>query len=54
MKLEAAKSIMALVVIPIHPDATVSNGTVSYIIGGIIALMILGYLIFTLLRPDKF
>jgi K+-transporting ATPase KdpF subunit len=37
-----------------HPDATVSNGPVSYIIGGIIALLILGYLIYTLLRPDKF
>ena len=32
----------------------VSNGPVSYIIGGIIALIIMGYLIHTLLRPDKF
>jgi K+-transporting ATPase KdpF subunit len=31
-----------------------SNGTVSYIIGGIIALLIMGYLIYTLLRPEKF
>jgi K+-transporting ATPase KdpF subunit len=40
----------------VHPNsaATVSNGPVSYLIGGIIALLILGYLIYTLLRPDKF
>jgi len=37
-----------------HPDAVVSNGFVSYLIGGIIALLILGYLIYTLLHPDKF
>lgn len=26
----------------------------SYIIGGVIALLILGYLIYTLLHPEKF
>jgi len=40
--------------IPVQSDAVVSNGPVSYIIGGIIALLIMGYLIYTLLRPDKF
>jgi K+-transporting ATPase KdpF subunit len=54
MKTNAAKSIMALAVVPLQSDAAVSNGPVSYIIGVIIALMILGYLIYTLLRPDKF
>jgi K+-transporting ATPase KdpF subunit len=43
-----------MMVIVAHPDATVSNGPVGYIIGGIIAFLILGYLIYTLLRPDKF
>ena len=43
-----------MMVIIAHPDAIVSNGSVSYIIGGIVALLILGYLIYTLLRPDKF
>ena len=33
---------------------SLSNGRDSYIIGGIIALLILGYLVYTLLRPDKF
>ena len=43
-----------MMVIIAHTDAVVSNGPVSYIIGGIVALLILGYLIYTLLRPDKF
>jgi K+-transporting ATPase KdpF subunit len=54
MKTKAATSLMSLVVVPIHQDAAVSNGPVSYLIGGIIALLIMGYLIYTLLRPDKF
>lgn len=44
----------SLVVVPMQADAAVSNGSVSYLIGGIIALLILAYLIYTLLRPDKF
>jgi K+-transporting ATPase KdpF subunit len=54
MKTKIAKSFMSLAVVPIHSDSTVSNGPLSYIIGGIIALLIMGYLIYTLLRPDKF
>jgi K+-transporting ATPase KdpF subunit len=54
MKINATSLLISIAVIPVHPDATVSNGPVSYIIGGIIALLILGYLIYTLLRPDKF
>jgi K+-transporting ATPase KdpF subunit len=38
-----------------HPsDVAVSNGPISYLIGGIIAVLILGYLVYTLLRPEKF
>jgi len=37
-----------------RPDVTLSENKISYLIGGIIALLILGYLIYTLLRPDKF
>ena len=54
MKTKAAKSLLSLVVLPVHTDAAVSNGPVSYLIGGIIALLIMGYLIYTLLHPDKF
>jgi len=36
------------------PSVSVSNGPVSYLIGGIIALLIMAYLVYTLLRPEKF
>lgn len=32
----------------------VSENHMSYVIGGIIALLLMGYLIYVLLRPDKF
>jgi K+-transporting ATPase KdpF subunit len=54
MKTKTAGSLMSLVIVPVHSDATVSNGPVGYIIGGIIALLIMGYLIYTLFRPEKF
>jgi K+-transporting ATPase KdpF subunit len=54
MKTKIPTSLMSLLVVPVQSDAAVSNGTVSYLIGGIIALLILGYLIYTLLHPDKF
>jgi K+-transporting ATPase KdpF subunit len=54
MKTKAGTLIISLLVVPMQPDANASNGPVSYLIGGIIALLILGYLIYTLLRPDKF
>jgi K+-transporting ATPase KdpF subunit len=40
--------------ISVQPDAALSDNTVSYLIGGVVALFILGYLIYTLLRPEKF
>jgi K+-transporting ATPase KdpF subunit len=54
MKTNALNSLMFLIVAPIKSDSAVSNGPVSYIIGGIIALLIMGYLIYTLLHPEKF
>jgi K+-transporting ATPase KdpF subunit len=54
MKTKITASFIPLVVIPTYSEAALSNGPVSYLIGGIIALLILGYLIYTLLRPDKF
>ena len=45
---------MNAMVLLVLPEAALSNGRGSYIIGGIIALLILVYLIYTLLRPDKF
>ena len=54
MNSKASTSLLSLLVVPIQPDSAGSNGPLSYLIGGIIALLILGYLIYTLLRPDKF
>jgi K+-transporting ATPase KdpF subunit len=54
MKIKIASSFISLVVAQPSSDAAVSNGPLSYLIGGIIALLILGYLIYTLLRPEKF
>ena len=31
-----------------------SNGSLSYIIGGIIAVLLMIYLVYTLLKPEKF
>jgi len=44
-----------LVVSTAEPSSVSATGSPSgYLIGGIIALFILGYLIYTLIRPDKF
>ncbi len=53
METKASKSFLILLAVP-AADTAVSNGPVSYIIGGIIALLIMGYLVYTLLRPEKF
>ena len=54
MKIKAPLSLIPLVVVPAQSGTAVSNGPVSYLIGGLIALLIMGYLIYTLLRPEKF
>lgn len=52
MKTKVTNSFILLAA-PATSDAAVSNGPVSYLIGGLIALLIMGYLIYTLIRPDK-
>lgn len=55
MKTKVVKTFLILVtVVPVHESAVASNGPVSYLIGGIVALLIMGYLVYTLIRPDKF
>jgi len=54
MKTKVTSSFFLLAVVPPHSDAATSNDPVSYLIGGIIALLIMGYLVYTLLRPEKF
>jgi K+-transporting ATPase KdpF subunit len=43
-----------LFVAPVSGDATAANGSHGYLIGGIVALLIMGYLIYSLIRPEKF
>jgi len=43
-----------LAMVNIRTDAALTDNKVSYLIGGIIALLIMGYLIYSLLRPDRF
>jgi K+-transporting ATPase KdpF subunit len=54
MKTKVTNSFIILAAASSSSDSAVSNGPVGYLIGGIIALLIMGYLIYTLLRPDKF
>jgi K+-transporting ATPase KdpF subunit len=54
MKTKVSNSLILLSAAPANSGGAVSNGPVSYLIGGIIAVLILGYLIYTLIYPDKF
>jgi len=54
MKTKIASSCILFVTAPASSGTAVSNGPVSYLIGGIVAFLIMGYLVYTLLRPEKF
>jgi len=54
MKTKNPKLFMTLLIVPVTHQSSYANSSLSYLLGGIIALLILGYLIYTLLRPDKF
>lgn len=54
MKTKVTTSIIFLVSTNVQSDNAATNSSQSYLIGGIIALLIMGYLIYTLMRPDKF
>ena len=56
MKLSKLKPVVTIITAPVTvPGTGIAESTrVSYIIGAIIALFILGYLIYSLLKPDKF
>jgi len=47
------KANMAMVTLMITKP-TFSNGSLSYIIGGILAVLLMVYLVYTLLKPEKF
>jgi K+-transporting ATPase KdpF subunit len=54
MKQKIAASFMLSVVIPQTSEAATSTSPAGYVIGGIIALLILAYLVYSLIRPEKF
>jgi K+-transporting ATPase KdpF subunit len=54
MRAKPVSSFILLVALPAEPGGAGSNGTAGYLIGGIIALLIMGYLVYTLMRPEKF
>jgi K+-transporting ATPase KdpF subunit len=54
MKTKFSKMFKTMLIVPSVHEASSANNSLSYLLGGIIALLILGYLIYTLLRPDKF
>ena len=41
-------------ILSVVPAITKSNQALAYLAGAIIALAVFGYLIYTLVRPDKF
>jgi K+-transporting ATPase KdpF subunit len=56
MRLKKLKPELYLLVVPIAVTVPgdADNNKVSYIIGGVIAVFILAYLLYSLLKPDKF
>lgn len=51
MKTKVDRLFMLLVAVP---GTAASNSPLSYLIGAIIAVLIMGYLVYTLLHPEKF
>ena len=48
------KTKILLLIVNTLAETALADNKISYLIGGIIALLILSYLIYSLLRPDKF
>ncbi len=42
------------IIIVMNASLVKANGPQGYLIGGIIAVFVLGYLVYTLIRPEKF
>jgi K+-transporting ATPase KdpF subunit len=56
MKLNHLRPDLSLIAVPLAVTAPIPAETtgISYFVGAIIAVLILGYLIYSLLKPDKF
>ncbi|MDP4209798.1 MAG: K(+)-transporting ATPase subunit F [Bacteroidota bacterium] len=42
------------VFVPTLDETTIGNGMLGYLLGALIALFIMGYLVYSLLKPEKF
>lgn len=56
MRLKSLKPELSLTIIPmaVTEAVNVETGRTAYVIGAIIALLILAYLAYSLFKPDKF
>jgi K+-transporting ATPase KdpF subunit len=54
MRTKTASLLILFSVTPAASNANAVNSPQSYLIGGIVAVLILGYLIYSLLHPEKF
>jgi K+-transporting ATPase KdpF subunit len=54
MRTKIVSSLILLVGLPASSEGSAADGNNSYLIGGIIALLIMVYLIYSLIRPEKF
>jgi len=44
----------AIIIISTKAESNPANGYTSYLIGLVIALFLMGYLVYSLIKPDKF
>jgi K+-transporting ATPase KdpF subunit len=54
MKTKVYTSLASLAVLPVNSLTAVSTSHSGYLAGGIIALLIMGYLLYALFKPEKF
>ena len=54
MQAKVSTSFIFLTVTPASSGTAIAESRFGYLIGVIIALIIMGYLIYTLIRPEKF
>jgi K+-transporting ATPase KdpF subunit len=52
--METVKKSFVLLVTTSPIQGSFVNGSIGYIVGGIIAVVIMGYLVYSLLKPEKF
>jgi K+-transporting ATPase, KdpF subunit len=54
MKTNIYSFMMIAVFVPTLDETPIGNGMWGYLLGALIALFIMGYLVYSLLKPEKF